>query len=123
MTIGKPPNRSLIDAASYALAGLRALLPHRAFRLEAVLFFFWVGVALITQDRGLLPIISLCAVLLAVEALNTAIEILCDHVTPEHHPQIKAIKDIAAAASLIILLMVVVNGGFYLADLWRRHLQ
>ena len=108
-------------AATYALAGLWSLRTHRAFRLEAALLIFWLGVALVTQDRGLLPIISLCGLLLAVEALNTAIEILCDHVTPEHHLQIKMIKDIAASASLIVLLVVMVNIGFYLLDIWRLH--
>ncbi|MCX8500528.1 MAG: diacylglycerol kinase [Alphaproteobacteria bacterium] len=106
-------------AATYALAGLWSLRTHRAFRLEAALLVFWLVVALVTQDPGLLPIISLCGVLLAVEALNTAIEILCDHVTPEYHLQIKMIKDIAASASLIVLLVVVVNIGFWLANRWQ----
>ena len=39
---------------------------------------------------------------LAIEALNSAIEELCDHVTPSHHPHIGKIKDLASGASLII---------------------
>jgi len=39
---------------------------------------------------------------LAVEALNTAIEELCNHVTPEHHPQIGKVKDLGSGASLLI---------------------
>ncbi len=37
---------------------------------------------------------------LCVELLNTAIEKLCDHVTPARHPDIGAIKDVASAAAL-----------------------
>ena len=37
-------------------------------------------------------------VLLAVELLNTAIEKLADHVTPDHHVEIGRIKDYGSAA-------------------------
>lgn len=46
----------------------------------------------------------LALILLAVEALNTAIEKLCDLITLEQHADIKKIKDLGAAAVLIILL-------------------
>jgi diacylglycerol kinase (ATP) len=36
------------------------------------------------------------------ELINTAMETLAAHVHPEHHNEIKAVKDIAAAAVLII---------------------
>jgi diacylglycerol kinase len=41
---------------------------------------------------------------LCTELINTAIENLCDHVTPALHPQIKVIKDIAAAAVLVMAI-------------------
>ncbi len=44
------------------------------------------------------------------EALNTAIERLCDHVEPAHHPAIAAVKDIAAAAVLIAALTAALTG-------------
>lgn len=42
------------------------------------------------------------AAVIAAELINTALEILCNHVTPEQHPSIKMIKDIAAAAVLVV---------------------
>ncbi len=39
------------------------------------------------------------ALLLAVETLNTAIEMLCDFVEPERNPRIGKIKDVAAGAT------------------------
>ena len=42
-------------------------------------------------------ILALVAVL-CVEFLNTAVEKLCDHVTPELHEHIRAIKDMGSAA-------------------------
>lgn len=45
-----------------------------------------------------------------VEAINTAIERLCDHVTPQQHPEIGHIKDISAAAVLLSAIAAVVAG-------------
>ena len=44
------------------------------------------------------PMIASLLGLLAVEFLNTAIEKLSDHVTPEHHNAIGRIKDYGSAA-------------------------
>jgi len=41
---------------------------------------------------------------LAAELLNTAIEALADHLSPELHPQIRIVKDCAAAAVLVCVL-------------------
>ena len=47
----------------------------------------------------------------AAEAVNTALEKLCDFVSPGQHPQIKAIKDMAAGAVLILAITAVVVGS------------
>lgn len=56
----------------------------------------------------------------ATEAVNTALEKLCDHVTPDRHPQIKAIKDMASGAVLIMALTAATVGiiilGSHLID-------
>ena len=41
------------------------------------------------------------AVVLVAEMLNSAIEVLCDHVNPALHPAIKQVKDLAAGAVLV----------------------
>ena len=46
----------------------------------------------------------------AAEAFNTAIEKLCDFVSPGLHPQIKAIKDLSSGAVLILAITAVVVG-------------
>jgi len=46
--------------------------------------------------------VSICiALVLALEALNTALEYLTDLVSPDHHPLAGKAKDVAAAAVLI----------------------
>ena len=46
----------------------------------------------------------------AAEAINTALEKLCDFVSPGLHPQIKAIKDLSSGAVLILAITAVVVG-------------
>ncbi|WP_080238955.1 diacylglycerol kinase family protein [Spirosoma rigui] len=50
----------------------------------------------------------------AAEAINTALEKLCDFVSPGIHPQIKAIKDMASGAVLILAIVAVTVGLFIL---------
>jgi diacylglycerol kinase len=47
---------------------------------------------------------------ISVEMLNTAIERFCDHVTPEIHPDIKVIKDVASGAVLVMAFFASVTG-------------
>ncbi len=47
---------------------------------------------------------------LASEALNTAVEKLCDYVQPRHHHEIGKVKDLAAGAVLIASLTALVVG-------------
>lgn len=46
----------------------------------------------------------------AAEAVNTAIEKLCDVVSPGHNPTIGKVKDMAAGAVLILTILAVVVG-------------
>jgi diacylglycerol kinase len=47
------------------------------------------------------------ALVLVVESFNTALETLCDLVSPEVHPLIKRAKDVSAAAVLLAALAAV----------------
>lgn len=62
-------------------------------------------------------LIGAVLLLIAVELLNTAIEKLADHVTPEHHAQIGIVKDLGSAAVFAMLLL---NGLVWGAALWMK---
>ena len=47
---------------------------------------------------------------LALEAVNSAIEILCDHLVPEKNEAIKKVKDLAAGAVLIAAITSFIVG-------------
>jgi diacylglycerol kinase len=63
----------------------------------------------LTSIEWMLTVVAIALVWTA-ELFNTAIEALCDMVMREKHPQIKFIKDVAAAAVLVSALAAVIIG-------------
>lgn len=55
-------------------------------------------------------LVGVIGLVLALEALNTAIEALADMVSPGYHPLIAKCKDLAAAAVLVAALAALVIG-------------
>ena len=108
-------NGSLWNAARNSLDGLSELIKESAARRE---IFLIVACALVF---GFMPgTYTLLLLLLAVEALNTAIEVLCDHVTPEIHPMIKKAKDLGSAAIFIVGSAIALVLVLTVADLIRK---
>ena len=105
---------ALFQALLNSLAGLRAALrSERAFRQELILLVVAVPAALaLTGDpfRRAALIASIFG-LMSVELLNTAIEKLCDHVTPERNGQIQIIKDMGSAAVFCALVLTALLWG------------
>ena len=93
---------TLVSASLNSLDGLRVLIRERAARRELLLIAATGVVYALWPTLHTLLLLVLAFVLLAVEALNTAIEVLCDHVTPEIHPMIKKAKDLGSAAIFIV---------------------
>jgi diacylglycerol kinase len=59
------------------------------------------GILLRFTSVEIAVLVLLGTLLLAVETLNTAIEMLCDFIQPQHEPKIGKIKDVAAGATAI----------------------
>lgn len=91
-----------------SLSGFRfALRSEESFRQESILFIVCliVGFFIAPSAGWYVAMIGSVIVILMTELLNTAIERLADHVTPEYHPQIGAIKDAGSAAVFCALLL------------------
>jgi undecaprenol kinase len=102
MTVHK--NQPLIHRFRFALLGLAAAWrSERNFRIQLAVLVAVVAVLLWVKIEpvwwGLAAMAS--GGVLAAELLNTALEHLADHLHPETHPQIKIVKDCAAAAVLV----------------------
>lgn len=106
---------------SFALNGLKAAFnSESSFRTQIALgivaigYFAWLDVTTIWW--GLLAL--LIALILAAELLNTAIEILIDHIHPEVHFKIKQVKDIAASAVLILSIAALIVATLATIEFW-----
>ena len=64
-----------------------------------------------------MALIGVVLLLMIVELLNTAIEKLSDHVTPQHHDAIGRVKDMGSAAVGVALVMA---GLFWLFAIAER---
>lgn len=106
-------NRSLRDRVGFALAGWRAAWAReRSFRTQAC-FALLALLALVTLKPAPIwwAVVALtCALVLALELINSALEALIDLLHPAVHPEIKVIKDMLAGAVLAISCAAVVVG-------------
>ncbi len=110
----------IIAAFQNSLLGLaRAARTETAVRQELILLALSIPLAFWISASGWtrLALIGLVALTLVVEVLNTAIEKLCDHVTPERHPVIGYIKDLG---SLAVLIMLCITAAGWALALWQR---
>ena len=105
---------SRLKSIGYAIDGIAFMLrtQHNAW-LHGVATLAVIALALVCQVsahdwRSLVAAITMVWV---GEAVNTAIEYLCDVVSPEHNLAVKHAKDIAAGAVLLTALGAAVIGG------------
>ena len=106
-------NQPFIRRLRFALAGLLiAWRSERSFRFQLfALIVVVVGCAFVRLEPGWWAILLLTsALVLSAELFNTALEHLADHLHPEIHPQIRIVKDCAAAAVLIASCAAVAVG-------------
>ena len=105
-------------AATYSWDGFKALCGEAAFRQELLLGVVVLPLAWLLPHLSLLWRVMLtCAwvLMLAAEALNTAIEAVVDMVMPERHPLAKKAKDLG---SFTVLCLGVVNIIVWIAAIY-----
>ncbi len=90
----------------YALRTERHMRIHIGMAAAALLLAALLGLG--ASEWAIL--ILLCALVLSLETVNTAIEKAVDLSSPEVHPLAKAAKDVAAGAVLIAAIAAVVIG-------------
>jgi diacylglycerol kinase (ATP) len=78
-----------------------------SFQQELAVFVVGAPLAFVVSDEPLirLALIGSLLLVLIVELLNTSLEALSDHVTPEHSKAIKVVKDTGSAAVFLTMLL------------------
>nr|WP_284144909.1 diacylglycerol kinase [Tianweitania aestuarii] len=95
----------VLAAATYSFAGFQRLLKEAAFRHELIAFLAVLSLFAIMS----VPAWSYAAqavlflVLVAVEALNTAVEVLVDRISPEYSEFARHAKDLGSFAVFCLL--------------------
>ncbi len=122
--INKPDCRGLahiFQAFGYSMKGLKAAVTYEeAFRLELLALIVMLPAAVLlgqtAVERALL--IGSLLLVLVVELLNSAIEVVVDRVGVEHHALSGRAKDIGSAAVFMALVNAGVIWALLIADRW-----
>jgi diacylglycerol kinase (ATP) len=117
-------NKSFATRLRFALAGLgHAIGAERSVRTHLM---FLVGVLAALAYLRPAPVwwalvLLISSAVIAAELFNTAIERLADHLQPEPHPQIRIVKDCAAAAVLVLSAGALCVAAALALSLWNAH--
>jgi diacylglycerol kinase len=107
------PNK-FIKSVPHAFRGILTLMKsENNFRIHllAVVVVLVVGLQMDLTEGEWLALILTMGGVLALEAINTAIEAVVDLVSPEFHPLAKKAKDIAAGAVLLFVFAALAVAG------------
>jgi diacylglycerol kinase (ATP) len=97
----------LVRATSNSIHGLAHALRHEAALREemaALAVALPAGLFIAPSVAWYVAMIGVLLAVMAVELLNTGIEELADHVTPEWNAQVGIVKDLGSAAVLCALV-------------------
>jgi diacylglycerol kinase (ATP) len=102
----------MLRSFRHAIRGLKFLLEENNFKfhLLASVIVLLAGFYVKLSNTEWVIIVTQIGLVSAAETFNTAIEKLCDFVSPEHQPLIGKVKDLAAAAVLIVSVVAVIVG-------------
>lgn len=101
-------------SAIYALSGLKTLfLEEHNSRIHVVITILVIaaGILLDISLTEWLVVSLLVGLVFGLEIMNSAIENLCDYISPQWHESIKKIKDLAAAAVFVASVISVICGA------------
>ena len=88
----------------HAFSGLMWVTPRTpSIRLGIAVVIVLTAMGLLLRFTGveIAVLVLVGTLLVAVETINTSIEMLCDFVEPKHDPKIGKIKDVAAGATAV----------------------
>jgi undecaprenol kinase len=100
----KSKNQGFAARLGFALNGLRAAWQgEHSFRTQVAIGALTVPVLLVLRPDAVwwALVAAMVVLVLSLELMNSALEALIDHLHPSLHPQIRIVKDMAAAAVLV----------------------
>jgi diacylglycerol kinase len=105
--------RKFLKSFSDAMRGVGYLFKSQnnaRIELTIAIIVIIAGFLLKVSSNEWLAILLCIALVLGLEGINTAIEILADKVQPKFDPEIGKVKDVAAGATLIVSVVAALIG-------------
>jgi diacylglycerol kinase len=106
--------RQRIKSFGFAIDGIIAFLrsePHARIHLVATVIVIAAGCWYKVTGSQWIALLLVMGLVWITEMLNTVIEKIMDHLSPDYHPKVKWIKDVAAGAVLIAALIALITGS------------
>lgn len=98
----------------FAFGGIAAFLksePHARIHALATVAVVTAGFFYHISNTHWLFILMIISMVWVTEMFNTVVEKIMDHVSPDYHPRVKWIKDVAAGAVLVACIVAVIVGA------------
>lgn len=112
-------NQALLRRMTFAMTGVRtAFRTEQSFKTHIVATIVVLGVLVWLEPPAFWWAIAALTVgfVLAAELVNTALEGLADHLHPEQHAAIRAVKDCAAGAVLVASIAALCVAAAFVYD-------
>lgn len=113
--------KHMFAATSYSLQGIASAAKSETAFMQEILALFALPVAawLFGIPAGsIIVIIAAWLFVMAIELLNSAIEAICNLVSPDIHPLVKVAKDAGSAAVFIAILANVMLWIYFIYTYW-----
>jgi len=102
-----------LQSFKYAFNGLKILVSEEhnsRVHIFATIIVITLGFILSISAYEWIALVFAIGFVITMEIVNSAIENICDFISPEKHQLIKKIKDLAAAAVLLSAITAVIVG-------------
>ena len=102
--------KKLVFNLKNSINGFNVACKENSFILELILGLFLIPYLVFIDIEILFKLIIFVTyvTLLALEIINSAIEILCNKITKEYDAEIKKIKDLGSGAVFVILITLII---------------
>ncbi|MDF1498606.1 MAG: diacylglycerol kinase [Patescibacteria group bacterium] len=103
----------MVEKFKYGFGGLKYfLLKDKSVQIQFIIAIIVIAVSLILKinNTELFIILMLCGNVIALEMINSAIEMISDIIDSNHNTKIKQIKDCAAGFVLIMSIITLIIG-------------
>ncbi len=117
-------NRPFHTRLGDALTGLvQAWRREQSLRIQVVMAVGAIATLAAVQPRLVwwALVVFAISLVLCTELINTALEGLIDHLHPEHHPELRFVKDVAAGAVLAASLAAILVGIAMMLSVFIDH--